>query len=145
MADLPDPDVAPPAEAEPAETPEPPGALTIADRVGRVIAERAALGVDDVVAYSTGVGSLAGGNAAVRAMVGGSYPRAQIDMGVASPRLSIEVALAWPSPVTQVCRRLRTHLTEELTRLTGVTPAAVDVAVAALVARTSAEPGETVL
>lgn len=111
-----------------------PGELTIADRVGSKIAERAALGVDDVVPYASATGKLPA-HGAVRSVLGGAYPLAQIDMAASAPRLSVQVALTWPSRITDVCQRLRTHLADELERLTGVRPAAVDVSVAKLVPR----------
>lgn len=114
---------------------EVPGRLVLDDRVGETIAARAALDVGSVVSYSAGMGSLLSGPAVVLSAVGGGYPRAQIDMSSAMPRLSVEVALEWPCPVTQVCRDLRTHLSDELVRLTGVRPVAVDVDVVQLVPR----------
>lgn len=111
------------------------GALVLADRVGAKIAERAALDVDAVIAYKSPMGSALGGVSAARSLVGGVYPCAEIDMGASAPRLSIEVALVWPSALTAVCRELRTRLTDELERLTGVRPVAVDVEVAHLVPR----------
>lgn len=113
-----------------------PGALTIADRVGIKIAERAALGVDKVVPYTSGVGKLTGNGGAP--MIGSAYPRAEIDMTAHAPRLSVEVALTWPSRITEVCQTLRTQLADELERLTGVRPAAVDVSVVQLLPRAEA-------
>ncbi|GAA3947682.1 Asp23/Gls24 family envelope stress response protein [Gordonia caeni] len=112
-----------------------PGRLILDDKVGETIAVRAALDVDAVVSYSAGMGSLLSGPAAMLSAVGGGYPRARIDMSAALPRLSVEVALEWPCPVTRVCRDLREHLTDELMRLTGVRPVAVDVDVVQLVPR----------
>lgn len=122
-------------EAVAGEAAEVPGRLVLSDRVGESIAARAALGVDSVVSYTGGVGSLLSAPAAMRSVVGGGYPRATIDMSAALPRLSVQVALEWPCPVTQVCRELRTHLTDELVRLAGVRPVAVDVDVVHLVPR----------
>lgn len=117
------------------ERPDPPGALVVADRVGVTVAERAALGVDGVVEYRSSVGGLLGGNKAVRSVVGGVYPHAQIDLSAPMPRLSLQVAVTWPSKVTEVCHQLRVHVADELDRLAGVRPAAVDVEVAVLVPR----------
>ncbi|MFT3660442.1 MAG: Asp23/Gls24 family envelope stress response protein [Gordonia sp. (in: high G+C Gram-positive bacteria)] len=131
-----DPSVAPDDAPAPAPVA---GTLVLADRVGAAIAERAALDVGSVVAYKNSMGSMLGDVAGARAVVGGGYPKARIDMGAATPRLAVAVALAWPSPITRVCRELRTHLAEELERLTGVRPVAVDVEVARLVPRTEAK------
>ncbi|MFT4087453.1 MAG: Asp23/Gls24 family envelope stress response protein [Gordonia sp. (in: high G+C Gram-positive bacteria)] len=125
-------------DEDPALLDDPPGSLVIADRVGAAIAERAALDLAAVVESSSAVGSLVKGAGALKSMVGGVYPSAQIDMSDRSPRLSIQVALSWPCPVTAVCQELRTVLADELERLTGVRPVRVDVDVARLVPRSGA-------
>lgn len=114
-----------------------PGSLTIADRVGARIVERAALSVRNVVESRAGVGSLRNG-ASARALTSGSLPRADVDMSSSAPRVSLKVALTWPSPITEVCRTLRETVIGDLDRLAGVRPAVVDVEVIRLIPKSQA-------
>lgn len=114
---------------------DPRGGLVIADRVGEKIAAAAALDIDGVVQYQGTVGSLLGGSSPGRALVGSDYPQASVDMSEAAPRVAITVALQWPCAVTDVCLRVRTHVADELARLTGLRPSRVDVTVAQILSR----------
>lgn len=110
------------------------GSLVIADRVGTKIAGRAALDVDGVISHSGGLASLLGPGG-----IGTSYPSARVDMSETAPVVSVTVALSWPCAVAEVCRRVRTHVADELARQTGIRPGQVDVTVAALVAPTETD------
>lgn len=106
----------------------------MADVVLEKVALRAALDVDGVVRHS---GSLAG---RVGAMVsrdttaGTDYPRARVDSLAGTAHVvDVTVAVPWPSPVTRICGQVRTHVADELDRLTGGRPVRVNVTVAALV------------
>lgn len=111
-----------------AETPVPPenrGGLSIDDRVGDKIAERAALAVKGVIRHqSGGLGSL----------IGGTYPKADVDLSPGGQSASVGIAIGWPSPITRVCREVQAKVADDLERLTGIRPTRVDVHVAAVVA-----------
>lgn len=117
-----DPDIAVPhtGSREPGER----GTLTIKNKVATRIAELAALDVDEVVSHSSKLGALTGRD----------LPRAIVDMSSANPNVHLDIAVAWPSPVAAVCRQVRTHVADELDRLTGRKPGRVDVSVAEVVA-----------
>lgn len=114
------------------------GALTIGDKVGEKIAVRAALDVDDVVPYQSTIGSVLGGSTPGRALIGGDYPQASVAMDQTAPTVRMTIAVSWPSAIAQVCDRVRTHVADELDRLTGVRPGRVDVSVAQIIAGTAA-------
>ncbi|MGC5256560.1 Asp23/Gls24 family envelope stress response protein [Gordonia sp. DT218] len=121
-----------------------PGSLSIADRVGEKIAVRAALDVDGVVRHQTSLGSMLSGATPGRAVAGGDYPQAAIDMSMTAPWVRLTIAVRWPCRLTEVCREVRGATADELARLTGVRPARVDVTVAAVLsgpALTTDRPG----
>ncbi|MGC5247001.1 Asp23/Gls24 family envelope stress response protein [Gordonia sp. DT219] len=103
------------------------GALVIADRVGAKIARRAALGIDGVIRHSNAIGSLLGPGS-----LGAAYPSVRVDMSDTAPQVEVTIALRWPCAVAQVCRDVRTHVADELARLTGIRPSRVDVTVATI-------------
>ncbi|NDZ93967.1 Asp23/Gls24 family envelope stress response protein [Streptomyces sp. SID6673] len=109
-----------------------PGTLNIADRVGEKIAVRAALDVDGVVRHQTSLGSMLSGATPGRAVAGGDYPQATVDMSVTAPSVRLTIAVRWPCRLTDVCRQVRGVTADELARLTGVRPGRVDVTVAAV-------------
>ncbi len=111
-----------------------PGTLTIADRVGEKIAVRSALAVDDVIARRSSISSALRG----AARLGGDLPQAAISMDQPAPTVRISIAVRWPSPIAEVCDRVRTHVADELDRLTGVRPGRVDVTVAQVVSHSDA-------
>ncbi|WP_341258475.1 Asp23/Gls24 family envelope stress response protein [Gordonia malaquae] len=113
---------------------DPPGALVIADRVVEKIATRAALNVDGVVRHQDTVGSLLGA-AGDRLGIGADLPRATVDSVGSARRLSLTVALTWPSEVTRLTREIRSRVADELEEYTGVRPVRVDVTVRHLVPR----------
>lgn len=109
------------------------GTLTIDDRVGEKIAVRTALAIDGVIEHRSRLGALLSGSTPGRAVMGGDYPSADIDMSSPAPKVTMSIAVHWPAPVTAICRRVRTEVADELGRLTGVRPTRVDVTVAAVV------------
>ncbi|MGC4960288.1 Asp23/Gls24 family envelope stress response protein [Gordonia sp. DT101] len=109
-----------------------PGSLSIADRVGEKIAVRAALDVDGVIRHQTSLGSMLSGATPGRAVAGGDYPQAVVDMSMTAPWVRLTIAVRWPCRLTDVCREVRGVTADELARLTGVRPARVDVRVAAV-------------
>lgn len=109
------------------------GGLVIADRVGEKTAVRAALGVDGVIAHQTTLGSMLAGSTPGRAIAGGDYPQASVDMSAATPRVQVTIAVRWPCRLTDVCLMVRDAVTRDLDRLTGHRPSRVDVSVAAVV------------
>lgn len=111
------------------------GTLVIADRVVRRIAERAALNVDGVVRQQGNVGSVLGSSTSDLLRIGTSLPQATVDATGTARRLSLTLALAWPSAVTRVCRQVRTNVADELEQLTGDRPIRVDVTVRQFVPR----------
>ncbi|MGV9713572.1 Asp23/Gls24 family envelope stress response protein [Gordonia sp. NPDC003424] len=112
---------------------QPRGSLTIADRVGEKIAVRTALGVDGVIEHTTTLGALLSGSTPGRAVAGGDYPCATVDLSPVTPWVAMTIAVRWPTPVTEICRSVRAEVADELARLTGIRPDRVDVTVAAVV------------
>ncbi|MFT4043999.1 MAG: DUF6286 domain-containing protein [Gordonia sp. (in: high G+C Gram-positive bacteria)] len=105
------------------------GDLTLADRVGAKIAERAALDIDGVRKTGGAGGSVI---TALNPLPGG-YPSAAVDMSQPVPVVRLKIAVGWPCAVAQVCATTRDHVADEMARLTGIRPARVEVRVADLV------------
>ncbi|MFT4127339.1 MAG: DUF6286 domain-containing protein [Gordonia sp. (in: high G+C Gram-positive bacteria)] len=115
-----------------------PGALILADRVGEKIAARAALAVDGVVESQGTLGALRSGASAGQALTGKRLPQAHTDMSTMTPSVAVDIAVAWPCPVTQICADVRTRITADFEELLGITPRRVDVTVAQIIPRTRA-------
>lgn len=105
------------------------------DAVFEKIALRAALGVDGAVRHDGSVAAKIGSLVGREATSGSAYPRVRVEAAGGKPHVvDLAIAVRWPSPVSAVCRRVRTHVADELERLTGWRPVRVDVEVAAVVA-----------
>nr|WP_221247021.1 Asp23/Gls24 family envelope stress response protein [Gordonia humi] len=109
--------------------------MVIADRVIERIAERAALNVDGVVRQQGAVGSVLGSSTTELLGLGGDLPQAEVDSAGTARRLSLTLALAWPSPVTSVCAQVRRSVADDLEEFTGDRPVRVDVTVRQLIPR----------
>lgn len=103
------------------------------DLVLEKIALRAALDVDGVLRHSGSVTGRVGALLARETTAGAQYPRARVDSLAGSAHIvDVTVAARWPSPVSRLAEGVRSHVADELTRLTGSRPARVNVTVAAL-------------
>ena len=66
-------------------------------------------------------------------MVGRLYPKVTADVAGSRARLSIEIAVAWPLPLADVCARVRDTLSIRLNELTGLSIDSIDVTAAKVV------------
>jgi uncharacterized alkaline shock family protein YloU len=104
-----------------------PGETHIEDGVVEKIASRAAGEVDDV-------GGVAGRVLGVR--LGSGEPdrdpsvRARVDGTIVT--LHVTLSVTYPAPVAEVTQRVRAHVVERVSELTGLRPRQVDISVAAL-------------
>jgi len=96
------------------------GTLHIADHVVELIAGRAALEVDRVVAT--------GGR--LDQVVGHRYPRVSTTIAGQRVRVGVKVALTWPAPVAAVVQDVREVVRTRLAEMTGMQIDTVDVTVA---------------
>ena len=104
-----------------------PGRTRVDDEVVEKIAARAAGEVDDV-------GGVASRVLGVR--IGADEParsptvRARVDGTIVT--LQVTLSVAYPAPVALVTQRVREHVVERVTALTGLLPRRVDISVTAL-------------
>ncbi|GAA2368347.1 MULTISPECIES: Asp23/Gls24 family envelope stress response protein [Gordonia] len=111
-----------------------PGRLTMADSVFEKIALAAALSVDGVVRHDGSMAGRLGAFVGGEATAGSDYPRVRVESaGGAAHVVDLTLALAWPSPISATCSRVRQKVGDELDRLTGNRPVRVNVAVEAVV------------
>lgn len=96
------------------------GRLVIADGVVERIATIAAGEVEGVVRAGSGLGQV----------LGHRYPKANATVAGNSARIEVEIAIAWPHPLGQVCRRVRDEVRDRVTELVGLKVDAVDVTAA---------------
>lgn len=99
------------------------GSTTIAANAVQRIAEAELRLVPGVVATGSGLDKV----------VGRQYPKVTADVAGSRARLSIEIAVAWPLPLADVCARVRDTLGTRLAELTGLSIDAVDVTAAKVV------------
>ncbi len=99
------------------------GRLTIADRVVERVATRAAGEVGQVVSTGSGLDNV----------LGHRYPRADATVAGDRARIQVQVAVAWPAPLAQVCASVRDHVRTRVGDLVGVQVDAVDVTAAKVV------------
>lgn len=105
------------------------GRTTIADKVVERIASIAANEVEAVIDTRTGWTRI----------VRGRLPRAEAVVAGGTSRITVEVAATWPTPLNSVAGRVRDHVSERVTTLTGVDVTAVDVSIADVVHLETAE------
>lgn len=103
------------------------GHTRIAERVIEKIAARAATDVERTGGAARQVLGVAVGRAGP---AGPARAEAMVDGDVTSVRVALSVR--WPAPVREVGRQVRAHVTEQVTTLTGLTVAEVDVDVTEL-------------
>lgn len=96
------------------------GRLSIADRAIDRIAGRAAAGVDGVLATTSALGKV----------VGRQLPKVSSDVRENDVRLSVDIAVAWPSPLREVVRQVRESVITDVETLAGKRVRSVDVTVA---------------
>lgn len=104
------------------------GRTTIHPRVLTVVARSAALSVPGSIRHTSGLGRIAGR----------AYPHAEVRSQHTAVDAQIQVALAWPSPVTARAAEIRDAVGRRLAEATGIPVLRVDVDVAALVPRDAA-------
>lgn len=104
------------------------GRTTVSDTVVRKVAARAATEVEQATGASRRWFGIPVGR------VPEASP-ARVDVEVDGDVATVYVAMSvqWPASVREVSRRVRSHVTEELSRQTGLTVAEVDIDVTALV------------
>jgi uncharacterized alkaline shock family protein YloU len=98
--------------------PEGRGNLSVRAQALQHIVETVALEVPGVVRTSGGLPGVRTGS-----------PRASVRVRGTSARVSLEVACRWPAPVADVAARVRDHVLDHASGLSGVRLASVDVTV----------------
>lgn len=96
------------------------GRTTIDDRVVAHIATHAAAEVDGVTRVGSGLDKV----------VGRQYPKAEGQVAGTHARVSVEIAVAWPQPLSVVAGRVRDTVSARLHEMSGLEIDAVDVSVA---------------
>lgn len=103
------------------------GTLTVEPRAVQRIAAAAATEVDHVGGAARRVMNVAvGDDAGVR------YPRVEVQVDGSHVGVAVTCSIAYPQPVGAVTDRLRSHLTDRIAALTGLTPRSVRIDVAGL-------------
>lgn len=95
------------------------GTLAVADRVIDKIAAHAA---------SLVVGVVPSGSA-LDTVTGRTLPRASSRVRGSQARVSVQIAVAWPHPLATIADRVRSIVSRELNRLSGLDVVSVDVTV----------------
>lgn len=100
-------------------------APTVGDRVFRVYAVKGALSVPGVVDHASGINRITGRR----------LPRAEVrwDADHRSVTVDLQIAVAWPAPVVDVARTVRSCTAQWITATTGVPVSVVNVEVGAVV------------
>lgn len=115
------------------------GHTTIAERVVEKIAARAATDVEQAAGSSRRLlGISIGGVPATQP----ARVDVMVDGDVAF--VHVELSVRWPSPVRDVSREVRAQITDQVTSLTGLTVAEVDIDVTGLPASTNPAPRRVV-
>jgi len=99
------------------------GRLVIADRVVERIATVAAGEVEGVVRVGSGLDQV----------LGYRYPKAHATVAGDRARIQVQIAIAWPHPLGQVCGTVRDEVRDRVAELIGVRVDAVDVTAAKVV------------
>ncbi|WP_433605398.1 Asp23/Gls24 family envelope stress response protein [Dactylosporangium sp. CA-139114] len=95
---------------------QPPGSITVAERVVAKLAARAALELPDAVATA-------------RRVLGRARPKASARVAGDVAVIDLEISVRWPASVPRVTAAVRRHVRERLTSLTGLTIAEVRIVV----------------
>ncbi len=98
------------------------GRLVIKDQVIATIAERAAVAIPSVLPMSAPLNPLSR-----------SLPRAEVIQTPTHARITVRLATAYDRPLYAVAAQVRDHVTETVTRLTGLTVDIVSVEIASVV------------
>ncbi len=106
------------------------GALHVREKVVDRIAAHAATTTAGVVAHSSGLGRVTGLD----------LPRIETTLAGGHVRARVRIAVAWLPVLPDTAAAVRTHVTEQLATLAGLTVDAVDVAVVAVVHDTTTFP-----
>lgn len=99
------------------------GRLVIADSVVERIAAIAAGEVVGVVKAGSGLDQV----------LGHRYPKATATLAGNRTRIHVEIAIAWPHPLGQVCAQVQDEVRDRVTKFAGVRVDAVDVTAAKVV------------
>lgn len=108
-----------PASGEPAGR----GRLEVADRVVVRIATIAASEVEGVVRTGSGVDQI----------LGRSCPHAQATIAGGRARIHLDIAVAWPHPLSEVTASVRRRVHDQVSDLVGLAVDAVDVTASSVV------------
>jgi uncharacterized alkaline shock family protein YloU len=95
----------------------------VADKVVERVASIATAEVEAVIDTRTGWTKL----------VRKGLPRAEAVVAGGTTRITVAVAATWPTPLAQVAAQVRAHVIQQVTAITGVSVARVDVSVADVV------------
>lgn len=96
------------------------GRLEIADRVVETIATHAASSVTGVVPSGSAFGKV----------VGQRLPKASSQVRGEYARVSVDIAVAWPHPLSAVAQQVRAAVSSQIHQIAGLNLSAVDVTVA---------------
>lgn len=107
------------------------GRLHLATRAVDRIADHAARQVPGVSRQGSGLGRL----------IGRTGPSAGSTVAGDTVRVQLDVAVLWPHPAGEVARSVRSTVSSELNRLTGLSVAAVDVTVSRFDQPADTSPG----
>lgn len=99
------------------------GTLVIADSVVERIAAIAASAVRGVISTGSGLDQV----------LGHRYPKVNATISGRRARIRVDIAVAWPSPLGQVCGQVRDEVHHRVTELAGIQVDAVDVHAAKVV------------
>lgn len=97
------------------------GSLVVRDRVVQRLVEAVVSAVPGTADHreETGLGRLG---------LGGSYPRAAVELQGGRARVTVDAACVWPCRLDELAVRVRDEVLTEVTRLSGVEVRDVDVA-----------------
>ena len=123
MTDTPTPPATERPQGHQDQDPAQRGHLAIANRVVERIATVAAGQVQGVAPAGSGLDQV----------LGHRYPKTNATVAGNRARIHVEIAVAWPHPLGQVCGQVRDEVRDRLTELTGLRVDAVDVTAAKVV------------
>ncbi|MCW2540128.1 MAG: hypothetical protein JWN95_1853 [Frankiales bacterium] len=110
------------------------GVISIDDRVVAKLAARAALDIADAGSAAPRVlGRSFDGVIGTRDTSLNSLPKATADVDNSMAILGLVISVRWPMSVPDVCARVRAHVADRITELTGLTVAEIQISVTDLV------------